>query len=391
MLFYDMPRVVLIVLDGVGVGALPDAGEYGDEGADTLRNLARVAGGLRLPMLAALGLGNLGGIEGLGETPSPFASVGTMRELSKGKDTATGHWEMMGVVNETPFPTYPDGFPSELVKEFERRVRKRVIGNRAASGTEIIKELGSEHMKTGALILYTSADSVFQIAAHEAVISPEELYSICRIARTMLRRPPHNVQRVIARPFIGPPFARTPRRKDFALPPPRRTVLDHLVKAGVQVVSIGKVADMFAGKGFTSHTIKSSGNRETMQKLISTFCKLNDGLVYCTLIDFDTLYGHRNDTIGFKKALQEFDPMVAWLMTALEDGDHMIITADHGCDPTMPGTDHTREYVPLIHYNSLTAPRAYGTREGFSDIGATVAQVFGVDVPGTRGKSLLEG
>lgn len=376
------------MLDGVGAGEMPDAADYGDAGSNTLGNLSRAAGGLKLPSLEGMGLGNIIPVEGVNRNPAPIASWGRMEELSKGKDTITGHWEMAGIVNETPFPTYPGGFPTEITAEFERRIGRKTLWNRPASGTEIIERLGEEHMRTGHPIVYTSADSVFQIAAHEEVIPVEELYDMCGIARGILV-PPHNVCRVIARPFVGPPFRRTYRRRDFALAPPGVTVLDLLLEKGTKVVSVGKVSDMFAGRGF-SDTVKTEGNTDGMTKLAKTRDTLGEVLVFCNLVDFDTLYGHRNDTAGFKAALEEFDTWLSTFMRGLGPEDFLFITADHGLDPTTRSTDHSREYVPVIFYNREAAPKALGLRKGFWDIGATLADIFGIK-SFNRGKSFFAG
>jgi phosphopentomutase len=381
-----MPRVFIIVLDGVGVGEMPDAAEYGDKGSNTLVNLARAVGGLDLPHLESLGLGNIADIPGIERTAAPLASFGRMEELSKGKDTVTGHWEMMGIINHTPFPTYPDGFPDDIKEDFERRTGRKAIWNGPASGTEIIKKQGREHMRTGRPIVYTSADSVFQIAAHEEVVPVEELYGMCESAREMLT-PPHNVCRVIARPFVGPPFKRTYRRKDFALAPPERTVLDIASERGLEVLSVGKVSDMFSGRGFTGK-LKTHGNSDGMQRLEELAASSGSVLVFCNLVDFDTLYGHRNDTKGFQGALREFDVWLGGFIPMMEDDDYLFITADHGLDPTTPSTDHSREYVPIIFYNKNSAPKDLGLRKGFIDIGATVADIFGIR-DYNKGKSLL--
>jgi phosphopentomutase len=383
-----MRRAFIIVLDGVGAGEMPDAPEYGDGGSNTLGNLSRAAGGLKLPTLEGMGLGNIIPMEGVRKNHAPIASWGRMEELSKGKDTITGHWEMAGIINEQPFPTYPGGFPPGIIVEFERRIGRKTLWNKPASGTAIIERLGEEHMRTGYPIVYTSADSVFQIAAHEEVIPVEELYAISSIAREILV-PPHNVCRVIARPFVGPPFKRTYRRRDFALAPPGETVLDMLLEKGTKVVSVGKVSDMFAGMGF-SDTLKTEGNPDGMRKLAKVSDTLREGLVFCNLVDFDTLYGHRNDTAGFKAALEEFDTWLSSFIEGLGPEDFLFITADHGLDPTTPSTDHSREYVPVIFYNQETAPKNLGMRKGFWDIGATLADIFGVK-GFNRGRSFLAG
>jgi len=371
-----MPRAAIIVLDGVGAGEMPDSARYGDEGSNTLGNLSRAVGGLDVPALEGLGLGNILEIKGVGRKENPLASWGRMAELSAGKDTITGHWEMVGIVSERPFPTYPEGFPPEVIDEFERRIGRKVLWNKPASGTEIIEKLGDEHVRTGRPIVYTSADSVFQIAAHEDVISVEELYRMCETAREILR-PPHNVCRVIARPFVGPPYVRTYRRKDFALSPSEDTVLDMLCGKGFEVWSVGKVCDMYGKRGFT-RCIKSAGNADGMDSLSRAFGELESGLVFINLVDFDTLYGHRNDSGGFKAALEEFDGWLASFLPALGDRDFLFITADHGCDPTTPSTDHSREYVPVLFHNKNLPGKDLGLRESFMDIGATVAEIFGI-------------
>ncbi len=381
-----MPRATIIILDGVGAGEMPDAASYGDEGSNTLKNLARAVGGLDLPTLEGMGLGNIIEIEGVSRREKPVASWGKMAELSAGKDTITGHWEMAGIVSKRPFPTYPNGFPLEIIEKFERRIGRSVLWNKPASGTELIRELGEEHMRTGQPIVYTSADSVFQIAAHEDIISVEELYRMCEAAREILR-PPHNACRVIARPFVGPPFVRTYRRKDFALIPPEDTVLDMLCKNGIEVWSVGKVCDMYGKRGFT-RCIKSAGNADGMEELSKALKEFLNGLIFINLVDFDTLYGHRNKTGGFKDALEEFDSWLATFIPKLGGEDFLFITADHGCDPTTPSTDHSREYVPVLFYNNKLQPEDLGLRETFMDLGATVAEIF--QIKGFRkGKSFL--
>jgi phosphopentomutase len=379
-------RVFIIVLDGVGVGGAPDAAAFGDEGSDTLGNLARAVGGLTLPTLQALGLGNVSDVPGVPPAREPLALHGVMEELSQGKDTITGHWEMMGIVSTRPFPTYPDGFPPHVIDAFSRRIGRGVLWNRPASGTEIVKRLGDEHVRTGKPIVYTSADSVFQVAAHEDVIPVEDLYRICRTARDILI-PPDDVCRVIARPFVGPPYVRTPRRKDFALEPPEPTVLDALEAQGLPVVSVGKVSDMFAGRGFTE-TLKTASNAEGMAQLDRIAGSAGRGVVFCNLVDFDTLYGHRNDTSGFRRALEEFDGWLGAFLPRLGDDEYLFITADHGLDPTTPSTDHSRERVPLFLYNATLTGRNVGLRRGFRDLGATVARLFGFPEP-SGSRSLL--
>jgi phosphopentomutase len=381
-----MSRVFIIILDGVGVGEMPDAREYRDQGSNTLGNLSHAVGGLRLPCLESMGLGNIGDFQGMKKVNDPIASHGKMEELSKGKDTITGHWEMMGIISERPFPTYPDGFPPEIIGAFKKRINRDVLCNRPASGTEIIEELGEEHMRTGSPIVYTSADSVFQIAAHEEIITVDELYEICKTARELLVAP-HNVCRVIARPFVGPPFKRTHRRKDFAVAPPEDTALDMLFKRDTKVISVGKVSDMFSGKGFTE-TMKTEGNADGMHKMEKVLSTLDEGLMFCNLVDFDTLYGHRNDTKGFKDALEEFDTWLPVFLNGLKDDDFLFITADHGLDPTTPSTDHSREYVPVLFYNKKLRGIDLGLRRGFWDVGATMAEIFGIE-KFNRGRSFL--
>lgn len=371
-----MLRAIILVLDGVGAGEAPDAADYGDVGSNTLGNLSRAVGGLTLPMMERMGLGNILDIKGVKRNGRPMASWGRMAERSAGKDTITGHWEMVGIVSERPFPTYPNGFPSEIIAEFEKRIGRKALWNKPASGTEIITKLGDEHMRTGNPIVYTSADSVFQIAAHEDVISVTELYRICEIAREILQ-PPHNVCRVIARPFVGPPYKRTYRRKDYALSPPEDTVLDMLCRRGVEVWSVGKVCDMYGKRGFT-RCIKSEGNADAMSKLRTSLGELDRGLLFVNLVDFDTMYGHRNDTKGFKRALEEFDSWLSSFLPEVAPDDYLFITADHGCDPTTPSTDHSREYVPILFFSKGMPARDLGLRESFMDIGATVAEIFGI-------------
>ena len=375
---------------------MPDAAQYGDAGANTLGNLSRAEGGLSLPVMGSMGLGNILPIAGVPETACPIASWGIAQERSKGKDTITGHWEMMGIITEIPFPTYPDGFPSELIESFEQAVGRSILWGKVASGTEIIERLGDEHMSSGSPIVYTSADSVFQIAAHEDVIPPRELYDICLKARRMLV-PPHNICRVIARPFAGPPYERTYRRRDFPVPPPGGTVVDHLAASGVPVVSVGKVADMFVGRGF-SQTRKTTGNTDGMAGLDEIAGSLETGFVFSNLVDFDTLWGHRNDTTGFAHGLEEFDRWLGGFIGKLHKDDYLLITADHGLDPTHPGTDHTREQVPVLFYSDRSGrgergeragPRPLGVLDGFMAIGATVADVFGTKAP-AHGSSLRE-
>lgn len=366
-------RVVIMVLDSAGIGALPDAYLYGDEGSNTLGNLSRAVGGLQLPHLAKLGLGNITGIMGVIPTEHPLAAYGRMAERSPGKDTTTGHWEMAGIILDRPFPTYPQGFPLSLIARFEEEIGSKVLGNKAASGTEIIKELGEAHMSAGYPIVYTSADSVFQIAAHEKIIPLERLYQMCEIARRLLTGE-HAVGRVIARPFDGAPgaFFRTAGRHDYSLLPPPGTMLDLIKDAGKEVIAVGKITDIFAGQGVTK-TIRTKNNQEGMESTLAAMGTLDTGLIFTNLVDFDMHFGHRNDALGYAKALEDFDRQLPKLIEGLREKDLLIITADHGTDPTTGSTDHSREYVPLLIYGKPVQPGKYlGTRETFADLGATV-------------------
>lgn len=381
-------RVMLIVLDSVGVGALPDAHLYGDEGSNTLGNIAKQVK-LALPNLRKLGLGNIVPLEGIPPVPVPVGAYGKMEELSPGKDTTTGHWEMAGIVLDRPFPLYPNGFPEEIIDAFESRIGRKVLGNKAASGTVIIEELGAEHMATGSPIVYTSADSVFQIAAHEEVIPLEELYQMCRVAREILQGE-HGVGRVIARPFVGVPgsFQRTPNRQDFSIIPPSPTMLDLIERQGLEVIGIGKIRDIFAGKGLTG-SIPTKSNTDGIDKTIAAWQSLKAGLVFTNLVDYDMKYGHRNDVEGYARALEEFDSRLPEIMDQLQEDDLLIITADHGCDPTFPGTDHTREYVPLLVLGAkVKADVNLGIRRSFADVGATVSDYLGAGTP-PNGTSML--
>lgn len=380
-------RVVWIVLDSVGIGEMPDAAAYGDSGSDTLGNIARRRL-LNLPNLSALGLGNIKPLDGIRPAASPTGAYGRCALASPGKDTTTGHWEMAGIHLERPFPLFPHGFPREVMDEFERRIGRSTLGNRAASGTEIIQELGEEHMRTGSPIVYTSADSVFQVAAHEDVIPVWELYKICETAREILRGP-YEVGRVIARPFADSPgaFTRTPNRHDYAVPPPRGMLLDQLEAKGVPVHSVGKIVDIFLGRGISDFD-KTKNNADGMQKTLEAMAGQPEGLIFTNLVDFDTLYGHRNDVEGYARALEEVDAWIPQLAASLGDGDLAIITADHGCDPTTPSTDHSREYVPLLVFGpEVRAGVDLGLRATLADVGQTVAAVFGSSIP--KGASFL--
>ncbi len=383
-------RVILMVLDGVGVGALPDAAEYGDAESNTLAHVADAVGGLGLPSLEALGLGNISRVAGLREMEQPDGCFGKMAQVSRGKDSTAGHWEIAGVVVDQPFPTYPGGFPPEVIEPFQEAIGRKVLGNCPASGTEIIQELGEEHCRTGAPIVYTSADSVFQIACHVEVIPPEELYQICRTARKILT-PPHRVARVIARPFDGQPgaFVRTTGRKDFSVEAPGQTLLDEVNRAGQLVVGIGKVDDLFSHRGLTrcTHTRNNAEGIMETRKALQTVPR---GLIFATLGDFDTLFGHRKDSAGYAKALEEFDSNLSGLVQALRPGDLLCLTADHGNDPTTPGTDHSREYVPLLVYGPRFARGVnLGIRPTFADLGQTVAEALGAERL-TWGESFLD-
>ncbi len=383
-------RAITIVLDGVGAGALPDAAAYGDAGTHSLVNAAAAVGGLRLPVLQEMGLGNIAPIAGVGAAGAPTASWGRMAERSPGKDSTSGHWELMGCPLSEPFPKYPGGFPPEIIGRFERETGTKILGNIPASGTEIIEELGAQHMRTGSPIVYTSADSVFQIAAHEDVIPPEELYRLCETARRILVWP-HHVGRVIARPFSGAAgsFVRTPGRRDFSLPPPAETLLDALSARSRSVVTVGKIHDLFASRG-CDRIVKTSGNEETMQRIAETVSGESVfSFLFANLIDFDMLWGHRRDVARYTDGLEAFDSWLGGFIRVLEPGTLLCITADHGCDPTAGGSDHTREYVPILaKIIGHDAGVALGTRDTFADAGATIAAFFGVSL--RAGTSFLE-
>jgi len=371
-------RVFLCVLDSVGAGELPDAAKFGDEGSHTIRS-AYLSGALDLPNMKRLGLGNIEGLEFLGKVDSPLAAHGRMREISMGKDTTTGHWELAGITSERPLPTFPDGFPTDFLEKFSAAVGRGVLCNKPYSGTAVIADYGEEHIKTGSLIVYTSADSVFQIAAHEDIVSREELYEICSIARKMLCDE-LAVGRVIARPFAGeaPNFYRTDGRRDFSLEPPKRTLLDALSEAGLDVISVGKISDIFTGRGIT-RAIEAHNNEESASG--TSLAQASDfrGLCFANFVDFDMIYGHRNDARGYAEALSRFDIWLGGFIEKMKDTDIIIITADHGCDPDTPSTDHSREYVPLLVYGANVDPIQLGTLDGFSSVAATVADIFGVD------------
>ena len=380
-------RVVWIVLDSVGIGAMPDAQAYNDlPTVDTLGNIARLRP-LRLPNMCAMGLANIKPLHGLEAAAAPSASYGRCALASPGKDTTTGHWEMVGIHLERPFPLFPHGFPRELMSEFERRIGRSTLGNIAASGTEIIRDLGEEHMRTGSPIVYTSADSVFQIAAHEEIIPVAELYRMCEIARDLLRGP-YEVGRVIARPFVGTPgkFQRTSNRHDYAVPPPAGMLLDRLAAASMAVHGVGKIHDVYLGRGIAK-SYKTKSNADGMMATLAAMSALPEGLIMTNLVDFDSLYGHRNDVEGYAAALEAVDAWIPELLSMASADDLLILTADHGCDPTTPGTDHTREYVPLLAHTRDLPGRDLGVRSTLSDVGQTVAENFGVRI--AQGQSFL--
>ena len=372
-----MKRVFLIVLDSVGIGEEPDAAEYGDVGSNTIKACSR-SPYFSMPNMRKLGFFNIDGMDIGEKEPHPTAAFARMQEQSKGKDTTIGHWEIAGHISPKPMPTYPNGFPQDVIDAFSKAVGRGVLCNKPYSGTEVIKDYGEEHMKTGKLIVYTSADSVFQIAAHEDIVPVEELYRYCKIAREILQGE-HGVGRVIARPFIGTPgnFTRTPRRHDFSLVPPL-TMLNQLQEAGKEVLSVGKIKDIFAGSGITDF-VYTSGNEEGIERTLENMDREFEGLSFTNLVDYDMLYGHRHDVDGYAKALTYFDQRLPELLGKLRDDDLLMITADHGCDPSTPSTDHSREYTPFIMYGK-NAPtgKNFGTRKTFADIGATVLEYFGI-------------
>ncbi|MBR5540326.1 MAG: phosphopentomutase [Clostridia bacterium] len=382
-----MKRVFLIVLDSCGAGALPDAAAFGDAGAHTLKSCYATEK-LYIPNLKKLGIGNVAGLEFLGGESRPQASYGRMAERSNGKDTTTGHWELAGLVSDKPMPTYPNGFPTEILDEFQKRTGRGVLCNKPYSGTEVIRDYGDEHVNTGDLIVYTSADSVFQIAAHEEVVSLETLYEYCRIARELLCGE-HAVGRVIARPFVGKDgvYTRTANRRDFSLQPPRNTMLNALKAADKAVVAVGKITDIFAGCGITE-TIFTHGNDEGMQAIETVAQRTFHGLCFTNLVDFDMVYGHRNNAAGYTQALNTFDRWLGEFLPQLQNEDLLIITADHGCDPGDISTDHTREYVPLLVYGNGVIPRDLNTRTTFADVAATVCAYLDVKYE-TVGASVL--
>ncbi|MCL2565693.1 MAG: phosphopentomutase [Defluviitaleaceae bacterium] len=387
-------KSIIIILDSAGIGADFYAHEYGDEAANTLMNIKKAVPSMKLPNLIKLGLSHIEGCGILADgsdisAKSPAGSYARLMAKSKGKDTTTGHWEIAGLVTKDPFPTYPNGFPPDVIEAFEEKTGRKTLANRTASGTEIIAELGAEHMQSEDLIVYTSADSVFQIAAHEEIVPLKDLYKYCQIARDILK-PPHGVARVIARPFIGSPgkFVRTANRHDFSLPPPAPTMLDFIAEKGLSVHGIGKIYDIFVGAGITKNTASKS-NMDGVDKLLEAMKSTDEGLIFINLVDFDMLYGHRNDAEGYANALMEFDARLPEILSLLGEDDILYLTADHGCDPTTKGTDHTREYVPLIIYGeNLRQGVNFGTKEGFGHVAATVLDHLGT-AGEVDGESLL--
>jgi phosphopentomutase len=381
-----IPRILLLVCDSFGVGDAPDAAAYGDEGSDTLANCARAVGGIAAPNLGALGLGLLTDIQGVHPRAEAGTAHGRLTERSAGKDTTTGHWEMAGIVLDHPFPLYPEGFPSEIIKAFEREIGCEVLGNVAASGTEIIEDLGEEHVRTGGPIVYTSGDSVFQIACHVDVVPLQTLYDWCRIARGLLVGE-HSVGRVIARPFAGAAgaFVRTPERRDFSVPPPAPMLLDSCVAAGVHVYAVGKIRDIFAGRGLTE-AVYSDSNEHGVDLSLGYLRRPGPALVFANLVDFDSKYGHRNDPEGYARAVEALDRRMPELVEAL-DGGVLFLTGDHGCDPTTPSTDHSRERTPLLAAGLTGGPFDLGARDTFADLGATVADLLEVPADGLAGTS----
>lgn len=387
---HPFKRIFLVVMDSVGIGEAPDAAEFGDGGADTLGHIAERMNGLHMPNMGKLGLSNIREIPGVKKAIDPLASYTKMQEASNGKDTMTGHWEIMGLNIEQPFRTFPDGFPSELINELEIRTGRKIIGNKPASGTAILDELGEEHIKTGALIVYTSADSVLQIAAHEEVVPPQELYQICETARDLTLDERYMVGRVIARPFVGKPgaFERTSNRHDYALKPFGRTVMNELKDSDYDVIALGKISDIYDGEGITE-AIRTKDNDDGMTKLVESMNKDFNGISFLNLVDFDAKYGHRRDPRGYGEALEAYDARLPEVLDKLTESDLLIITADHGNDPIHHGTDHTREYVPLLVYHKgMDEGKQLALRETFADIGATIAANFAIKLP-DYGKSFL--
>ncbi|SDM79120.1 phosphopentomutase [Fictibacillus solisalsi] len=384
-------RTFLIVMDSVGIGEAPDAEKFDDKGSDTLGHIAREMNGLQMPNMEALGLGNIREIQGIQAAKAPKAHYAKLQEASNGKDTMTGHWEIMGLFIDQPFQTFPEGFPDDLIQQLEEKSGRKIIGNKPASGTEIMKELGEEHVNTGALIVYTSADSVLQIAAHEDVVPLEELYKICEMAREMTMNEKYMIGRIIARPFVGKPgdFQRTSNRHDYALKPFGRTVMNELKDGGYDVIALGKISDIYDGEGVTQ-AIRTKSNMDGMDQLVKSMDQSFTGLNFINLVDFDALFGHRRDPKGYGEALQEFDARLPEVFEKLNEDDVLIITADHGNDPVHHGTDHTREYVPLlVYYKGIESGKPLNVSKTFADIGATVADNYHVKLP-EHGVSFLD-
>ena len=376
------------MLDGAGIGGAPDASAYGDDGSNTLVNTAEATGGLHVPNMYKLGIANIVPFPFQHATNAPAGCYGRAVEASKGKDTTTGHWEMMGLITERPFAVFPHGFPAAILSALESGIGRKAIGNRAASGPVIIEDLGEQHLKTGMPIVYTSADSVLQIAAHEDIVPVPELYRWCEIARKIAD--PYNIERIIARPFTGTKgtFKRTGNRRDFAVPPPGTTVLDILGDSGLEVIAVGKIQDIFSGRGI-ARAFHTAANEEGIEQTMASYGLLGRGIIFTNLNDFDTLYGHRNDPEGFRKALEYFDSRLTDIIRGMDDTTMLIITADHGCDPTTPGTDHTRETIPILVYMHGLRGRALGTRRCFCDIGKTILKAFSIDTD-TNGVDFID-
>ena len=386
----DIKRIIVIVLDSVGIGEAPDAAAFGDVGSNTIGNIAQAVGGLNLPNMEAMGLGNIAILDGVKPQLEPTAAYGKMAEISAGKDTTAGHWEIAGIHLSEPFPMYPNGFPAEVMDEFASQTGRGWLGNYPSSGTVILDELGKEHIETGKLIVYTSGDSVFQIAAHEEIVPVDDLYKYCKMARDILRGE-HEVSRVIARPFIGEPgnFTRTANRHDYSVTPPQATVLDNLKDAGLMVYAIGKINDIFVGQGITD-AISTQSNKDGIDKTIDALrTHTEKGLIFTNLVDFDAKFGHRNNPQGYADALVEFDQHLPAIVDGLNDDDILVITADHGNDPTYPGTDHTREYVPVLIAGAAVQNVNIGVRSTFADLATTIADILDVKAP-PQGKSFKE-
>lgn len=383
-----MNRIIWIVIDSVGVGALPDAKVFGDEGVNTLGHIVKEFNDIKIPNMVKLGLGNIDGIDYIKNVDSPIGSFGRCNEVSQGKDTTTGHWEMTGLLVDTPFKTFENGFPKEIIDEFERRTGRKVVANKPASGTAILDEFGEHQMKTGDVIVYTSADSVFQIAAHEDIISLEELYKMCEIAREIMMGD-NAVARIIARPYVGPKagqFERTANRRDYSLNPFEPTVLDTIKESNLDVIGVGKIEDIFNGQGITE-AIHTKDNMDGVDQTINYIKSENKGLIFTNLVDFDSKFGHRRNSLGYKEALEEFDERIPEIISSMKEDDILIINADHGNDPTYKGTDHTREYIPVLVYGkNIKSGVNLGIRNSFADIGATVADILNVKLP-TNGTS----